>query len=51
MIFADGGPHYLEFFLPFYLVGLIHQYLVNKVPLLHGLRGNIIGVFRKEGTG
>ncbi|MDE2060663.1 MAG: methyltransferase domain-containing protein, partial [candidate division NC10 bacterium] len=51
MIFAEGGPHYLEFFLPFYLIGVIHQYLVNKVPLLHGLRGNIIGVFRKEGTG
>jgi len=51
MIFAEGGPHYLEFFFPFYLVGLVHQYLVNKVRLLYGLRGNIIGVFRKIETG
>lgn len=50
-IFAEGGPHYLEFFLPFYLVGVLHQYLVNKIPLLHGLRGNIIGMFRKIEAG
>ena len=47
IIFAEGGPHYLEFFLPFYLVGVVHQYLVNKISLLYRLRGNIIGVFRK----
>lgn len=51
MIFADGGPHYLEFFLPFYLGGVAHQYLVNRIPCLYRLRGNTIGVFRKEGTG
>jgi SAM-dependent methyltransferase len=51
MILAEGGPHYLEFFLPFYLIGVMHQYLVNNAPLLYGLRGNIIGVFRKQGRG
>ena len=47
IMFAEGGPHYLEFFLPFCLIGVMHQYLVNKVSLLHGYKGNIIGLFRK----
>lgn len=48
LVLADGGPHYLHFFAPFYVAGILHQYLVNKCKLLIGFRGNIICTLQRQ---
>jgi ubiquinone/menaquinone biosynthesis C-methylase UbiE len=47
MTLADGGPHYLAFFGPLYVLGIAHQYIVNQCRGFTALRGNIISVLQK----
>jgi SAM-dependent methyltransferase len=45
--FVDGGPSYLEFFFPLYLLGSVFQYIINMSHHFRYLRSNIIMILEK----
>jgi SAM-dependent methyltransferase len=47
LLTIEAEPSYLMFSVPSFLLGVTYERLVNRVPLLSGLRACLFGCFRK----